>query len=230
MRVPILVGDALHTRVRYEERHFHLADLAVIPKSVITQAWNLRERLMWAALKWGLPPEEFEVLDHMPMSAVRELVVQWEKDSEITLDEIVGVIQTSRAHTMALESDLIDKGLRLRNCPTPEFTWHDLHVVIKTSGVHSHLFAECHPEQAGWDLLAQLTAEGVDTLRWIQWAKTQAAQDDPENPPDPIPRPGVGDSPPDEVKHRKMTMEQAKQLFDRPDPDREKKLFAMFRS
>lgn len=226
MRVPILVGDALHTRVRYEERHFHLADLGVIPRSVVTGAWKSRDLLLWTALQWGLSPEEFEVLDHMPMSAVRELVEQWEEASEITLDEVVGVIKTARDHKSALESDLIDRGLRLRNFPTPEYTWHDLHVIITNSNVHSRLFAACHPEQAGWDLPAQLAAEAVDLLRWIQWSKSQSAQDDPENPPKPIPRPGVGTK---EPKHRKMTLEQAKALFDRPDPDREKKLYAMFR-
>lgn len=229
VKVPVIVGDGLHERVTRVTRHFTFADLTVMPLSIITDSWERSaDAVMWAALEWALPAEQFAVLDDMPLSAVRQQVSAWEAHFGITLEEIIGLARTRKNHPVELEADLIEIGLRLRNCPTPEFNWRDLYVIVKTRGPHSNLYGAVFPDKAGWDTANQLAAEAVDVLRWLQWAKSEAAQD-PGTMPKPIPRPGVGDAPSGEPKHRKMTLEQAKKLFDRPDPDREAKLFRMFR-
>jgi hypothetical protein len=229
VKVPVITGTGLRERVTHVTRHFTFADLTVMPLSIITDSWGRSaEAVMWAALEWALPAEQFATLDDMPLSAVRQQVSAWEAHHQITLEEMIGLARTIKNHPLELEADLIEIGLRLRNCPTPEFNWRDLYVIVKTRGPHSNLYAAVFPDKAGWDLPAQLAAEGVDVLRWLQWAKSEAAQD-PSTMPKPIPRPGVGDDAHGEVKHRKMTLEQAKKIFDRPDPEREAKLFRMFR-
>ena len=229
VKVPVIVGDGLHERVTHATRHFTFADLTVMPMSIITDSWKRSaDAVMWAALEWALPAEQFAVLDDMPFSAVREQVSAWEAHHEITIEEIIGLVRTRTNHALELEADLIEIGLRLRNCPTPEFNWRDLYAIVKTRGPHSNLYAAVYPDKAGWDMANQLSAEAVDVLRWLQWAKSEASEN-PDTMPKPSPRPGVGDAPSGEPKHRKMTLEQAKKIFDRPDPDREAKLFKMFR-
>lgn len=80
--------------------------------------------------------------------------------------------------------------MRLRDCPTPEFDWHDLAVIIRHSRVDSHLYYSLYPDKAGWTLGNQLLAIIADTLRWLQWAKTKDGSKG-IGMPDPIPRPGV---------------------------------------
>jgi hypothetical protein len=54
----------------------------------------------------------------------------------------------------------------------------------------SALFAAMFPDRAGWDKTNMLLAEIVDTLHWLQWAKTKAGQHNRDRPP-PVPRPGT---------------------------------------
>lgn len=229
VKVPVIVGNSLHERVTHKTRHFTFADLSVMPMSIITDSWKRSAHaVMWAALEWALPPDQFEALDDMPLSSVREQVSAWEAHFGITIEDVIGLVHTRKNHAVELEADLIEMGLRLRDCPSPEFTWRDLYVIVKTRGPHSHLYGSVYPEKAHWDTLNQLVAQGVDIMAWLQWAKSEASED-PSTMPKPIPRPGVGDNDADKPQRRKMTMEQAKEIFDRPDPDREKKLYQMFR-
>lgn len=50
-----------------------------------------------------------------------------------------------------------------------------------------------HGESADWTLEAHLMASMVDSLRWLQWAKTKDAEKG-KNAPEPVPRPGVEDT------------------------------------
>jgi hypothetical protein len=45
-----------------------------------------------------------------------------------------------------------------------------------------------------WSQVEMLLAELVDTMHWLQWAKTKDGSDN-KNPPKPFPRPGVDRSP-----------------------------------
>ena len=218
-------------RVAYVPQRFAFQDLSLVPRQVMKRAQRQPD-LMWAVLEWGLPADQFDVLDNMPMSGIMQLVSEWEQASQVTIEDIARVINTIENHSEPVEMDLIDRGLRLRNCPSPEFNWRDLYVILKNSGPHTHYFRAINPEAAGWDLPAQLQAQAVDILRWLQWVKTEAAQEPHAQPPPLIPRPGVkaGESRDGELKGRRMTLERAKKRFDRPDPDREKKLFTLFRS
>ena len=64
----------------------------------------------------------------------------------------------------------------------------------------SATFRVIHPEESAWGLREQLLAEAVDTLHWLQWAKTKDGAKN-TNRPRPVPRPGVDDGSETEVKH-----------------------------
>lgn len=94
-----------------------------------------------------------------------------------------------REHGEAIESDLIDRGLRLRQLGTSALTWRDLKVIVKHLGPDSALGRAMYPD-GGWGLQEMLTAALVDTARWLVWAKTEDGRRG-RNMPTPIPRPGV---------------------------------------
>jgi hypothetical protein len=54
----------------------------------------------------------------------------------------------------------------------------------------SALFTAMFPDRAGWDKTTMLLAEMVDTLHWLQWAKTKAGQNNRDRP-QLVPRPGT---------------------------------------
>src|SRR6185312_15833247 len=86
---------------------------------------------------------------------------------------IISLLDVIEEHGAALEADLIDKGLRLRDCPTKKFNWRDLLVIYRHLGFSSHTYESMHPDQAGWTLTNQLLAASADVLRWLQWVKTE---------------------------------------------------------
>lgn len=183
---------------------------------------------MWSALEWGLPSGQFAALDALPMRTIKREFDAWEKRCGITVLEIAGIIRAIDAYGMEIEYDLICLGTRLRYFPSPECTWRDLLVILRMSGPHARFTRVANPEGAQWDLTNLLLAEVVDTQRWLQWAKTESAQD-PNTMPKPIPRPGVKSAKENVLKGRKMPLGKAKERFDRPDPERTKKLHALFR-
>lgn len=234
--VPVIRSTRyLAERIEYLRVTFTYRDLNLIPRQVITGSWKSSpETMMWSALKWALPADEFARMDDMPLSAVRAELTWWEKKCGITLREVTGILRTVEAHSSALEFDLIQAGLRLRDFPNDRHHWRDLLVFIRHLDCHSRLFKATNPDAAHWDLNAQLLAEIVDTQHWLAWAKTEAAQD-PSTAPDPWPRPGV--TPKEDTlferaaKTKPMTLDRAKEVFARPeDPDRAKKLYTMFRN
>lgn len=229
--VPIFRGGHAEL-IRYAARTFEFADLSLLPRAVVESAWKRSElALIWEALEWGLPPDQFAYLDDIPMTAVRARLKEWEEASSITLEQIVGLMNAIDKYGMEIESDLIHMGLRLRNFPSEECTWRDLYVILRTAKTESRFYQVVHADGAQWNLTNHLLAEAVDALRWLQWAKTTNAQD-PSTMPQPIPRPGVAASDRNGnggIKGRKIPLDEAKAIFDRPEPDRKKKLYELFR-
>ncbi|MGW5316719.1 DUF5361 domain-containing protein [Nocardia thailandica] len=96
------------------------------------------------------------------------------------------------AHRTAAEFDLIGLGLRLRDLGTDDLTWSDLWAICKHLPPGSALARALNPGDE-WQLNELLLADIADSLRWIQWSKTRAAQKPGARPPRRIPRPGIED-------------------------------------
>lgn len=103
---------------------------------------------------------------------------------------IEGVLSLCDEHGQALESDLIDKGLRLRWVGEPWFTWRDLIVIIRESKQDSALMRSMHPESYRWGQTEHLLADLLDLTNILVWFKTKDGQKG-RNRPAPYPRPGV---------------------------------------
>jgi hypothetical protein len=73
-----------------------------------------------------------------------------------------------------------------------QLTWRDLKVIVRQSQADSALARAMNPD-VHWGISELLLAEAVDTLHWLQWAKTKDAQYK-RNMPKPVPRPGVDTS------------------------------------
>ena len=98
----------------------------------------------------------------------------------------------------ALEFDLIGLGLRLRDFPSAQNTWHDLVVIVRNLGSESAYFRVTHPDTWNWDNKAMLQASMVDLLNILVWFKTADGQKG-RNRPKLVPRPGV--EPDKDTKH-----------------------------
>lgn len=103
---------------------------------------------------------------------------------------IFGVLTLCDEHGEALESDLIDRGLRLRDVGTQGFTWNDLIVIIRQIPEKSALMRSKHPDIYNWGQAEHLLADIFDVASLLLWAKTKDGQKN-RNRPDPYPRPGV---------------------------------------
>jgi hypothetical protein len=109
----------------------------------------------------------------------------------VTVSEIRSLLKTIEDHRGPLEMDLINKGLRLRYCPSPEFNWRDLKIIVQYCDVNSNLMAAAHPDKYGWDRKAMLLADIADANDWLVWSKTTAASERGATPPPLRERPGV---------------------------------------
>ena len=94
------------------------------------------------------------------------------------------------AHRTAIESDLIDRGLRLRDLGTEALTWADLQAIVVWVDQDSALSRALRGDDWPWGLSEMLTAAAVDRLSWLVYFQTKDAQHK-RNQPKPIPRPGV---------------------------------------
>lgn len=176
-------------KVKRQWHEFDFKPIAEVPEEILMT--GTPESQVWALLSWGLlDPAQMDVLDSMPMRHIWDMIEFWEADSHITITEIRSAIQTIEEHRAPLEADLINLGLRLRDCPSPQFNWRDLWIIVSYSGVNTNLVAEAHPDRAGWDKHAMLLADIADNTDWLVWAKTKDAQEGGEPPPRHV-RPGV---------------------------------------
>lgn len=180
-----------HYRMKVDKvwREIDLRPISEVPEHILRQATV--EGLMWDVFGWGLMDiRMLDVLDQAPMRMVKTLYREWQQDSQVRVMQILELIKLADDHGGALEADLIEKGMRLRDFPSPRHTWRDLLVFVTYAGVHSNTFAATKPKEAGWGRTEQLLAGMSDHLAWIQWSKTEAAYEGGE-PPDLIPRPGI---------------------------------------
>lgn len=94
------------------------------------------------------------------------------------------------AYPNEIKSDLIDRGLRLRDlCLVDDLNWDDLRAII-CAGTDNALARAIRGEDWPWGLPEMLLADAADSLRWLVWSKTPAAQKN-RGQPKPIPRPGI---------------------------------------
>jgi Family of unknown function (DUF5361) len=214
-------------------REIDLRPLSEVPSVVVTESNS--QNMLWDVFGWGMvKPEQVSVLDHAPIRLIRKLFQDWEEDSRITLGEIRGLIELIGKHPDPLEMDLIDKGLRLRDCPSAGFNWRDLKLIVEYLGPDSKLVAETQPDNAHWDKHAYLLADIVDGINWLCWSKTEDAHKRNGNPPDPVPRPGVKKKGRAGFNTKPIPMQRARELAgidpSRKDTDRSKKIAAAFKS
>lgn len=130
---------------------------------------------------------------------------------------IRGLVRLIWDHGEALEYDLIERGLRLRDVGQPAFTWRDLRIIVRYLPRESALVNELDPDAAGWSLESLLLATVADGIHWLQWAKTKDGQKG-RHQPKPIPRPGVEDN----TKKYKGTPEPVNDIVDWLGPGFEK--------
>ena len=134
-------------------------------------------------------------------------------------------------HRGALEADLIKAGLRLRDCPSPSFTWRDLEVFIDYLDNDSRLVAAVAPERAGWTKANMLMADLIDATRILVWLNTKAGQEG-RNFPEPIERPGVVKPEPrkgSKVKPQPLSIIKKRHGAQPSGIERKRKLEAIFR-
>jgi len=83
------------------------------------------------------------------------------------------LLELIQQHGSALEYDLIRDGLRLRDCPSAEFTWRDLHVYVKHLPPDSATVQAVDEKFGGWTRGDRLLAIIANMLRLLWWAKTK---------------------------------------------------------
>ncbi|MET7752307.1 MULTISPECIES: DUF5361 domain-containing protein [Actinomycetes] len=108
---------------------------------------------------------------------------------------ILGLVGLINKYREAIESDLIDRGLRLRWLGTESLTWVDLRSIIACLGPESALGRAMNPlppEEREWGLTEHLIAHLVDLTNLLWWAQTKDGQNN-MNRPSRIPRPGIKD-------------------------------------
>lgn len=103
------------------------------------------------------------------------------------LGGVLSLLALIDEHGEALEFDLIALGLRMRDCPSPEFNWRDLFVVCRYLGRDSKLYASMNPDDdTSWGVAEYLLATVVDNGNARLW---QAAGGKGRKPK-PVTRPG----------------------------------------
>lgn len=92
------------------------------------------------------------------------------------------------AHYVAVEGELIRRGLRIRDLGSGRFTWSDLKAVIYTADPGSHLAAVLG---APWGVADYMMANVIDLLNAGNW---QRGGNKSAPKPKPIKRPGEEDN------------------------------------
>lgn len=100
---------------------------------------------------------------------------------------ILSLVHLIDEHGEALEFDLIALGLRLRDCPSPEFNWRDLFVVCRYLGRDSRLYGVMNPDDdTSWGVAEYLLATVVDNGNARLWQEGGGKGKKPK----PVARPG----------------------------------------
>jgi hypothetical protein len=103
---------------------------------------------------------------------------------------ILSLLDLCDQHGEALEADLIDHGVRLRDVGTEAFTWRDLYVLVRHAKRDSALMRAMHPDTYRWGLAEYMLADLIDTANWLMWAKTEDGRKNRRRPKR-YPRPGM---------------------------------------
>lgn len=118
------------------------------------------------------------------------------------------------AHGPALEIDLIERGLRLRDVGTDALPWQDLRAIVAGSRPESALYRDVHGvEAAEWaPIVPQLLAAIFDAIQLNTYYLQRLGGATPD-PPAQLPRPGV--TPPERTAWAgtPRTMEEIDQLL-----------------
>ena len=170
-------------------RELDLRNLAEIPRAVIEQATV--DSIMWDVFDWGIiEVSQMSVLDNAPMRMIKDIYSEWQKDSQIDVEDIMQLMNLIEKHSAPLELDLIDRGLRLRDCPSDRFNWRDLYVIVSYADPYTNVVAATDPERYGWGKQEMLLARLIDSAEWLVWSKTKDAAEGGD-PPERMKRPGV---------------------------------------
>lgn len=100
---------------------------------------------------------------------------------------IVGLLSIVMAHHIAVEGELIHRGLRLRDVGSDRCTWSDLKAMIYTANPGSYLAAALG---VPWGTSDYMLANVVDLLNAGNW---QRGGDKNKPRPKPVKRPGEKD-------------------------------------
>lgn len=180
----MFVTNTYHGEVR-------LPDLTLIPVETIDQVMRSKpDQRIWSLLELASDSETIAVIDQLNSKMLDNVIAAWEKHDLLKIEALFSTYRLSRKYRDSLEADLINIGLRLRNCPSSGFTWRDLWLFIKHTPLTSNMARVMFPDKAGWTRENMLLAEVADSLHWLQWAKTKSGSKG-RNKPKPIPRPGV---------------------------------------
>jgi hypothetical protein len=132
----------------------------------------------------------------------------------LTFDELQSLLSTleDEDQRRAIESDLIDKGLRLRWVGSDVLTWYELYAVLVNLGFGSALHRLQHGEDAKWDNLDRmLLADIVDGLNVGNWQRSNPRSK--RDYPKPIPRPGVVDQDTEKFGGKPVSLEEMDALL-----------------
>jgi hypothetical protein len=91
-------------------------------------------------------------------------------------------------------------GVLVRNLPPESATKTALRNATPVEDLQD-VVEDADREYGSWSQTDMLLAELIDVARWLQWSKTKAAEDRPNESPKPYPRPGVDRTP----SQRKVT-------------------------
>lgn len=105
---------------------------------------------------------------------------------------IIGLFEFVAEHEGAIESDLIDKGLRLRQVGVEDFNCEDILTVIRYAGEGTALYRELNPDGWMWSHTDYLLAMVYDKLAEHNWMISKDGSKGIKRPK-PIPRPGLVD-------------------------------------
>jgi len=166
--------------------------LDTVPEATVKAALKAPEaEREWVLLELLAPPSSLDVIDRMTVDYLRLVIKDWEVASDISITDLIRVVRIIGVPKQreAMASDLIGKGIRLRDFPSDRCNWSDLMLIIRNLDVHSALYIQTYPDRAHWDRTNMLLASIDDRLHWLQWAKTANGRKG-RNRPKPIPRPG----------------------------------------
>ncbi|MCA1841342.1 MAG: DUF5361 domain-containing protein [Actinobacteria bacterium] len=102
---------------------------------------------------------------------------------------ILEILEDSKKYR-ALERDLLEHGLRLRQVGSRDFTWRDLFAFVSESAQDSAFFRASFPTEWMWDHKSLLLAEVADRLAILAWQNTEDGHKG-KRPPAPMDRPGI---------------------------------------